>query len=212
MKTRERILKHSLALFNEKGEPCVTTMDIAQELNISPGNLYYHFKGKENILNVLFEHLSQHLKPRLEELEDSLVGVENQPLVLQALYETLWDYRFIFHDSYRLALRYPRLKRRLQNLLVRLRMAFTRWVELLEELKLLSLGNKEDKLLLIENLNVYAVSWLSYNTILFKESPDSQKRRAVAQTMALITHQFTKSTPKEDRTLPTQTLRYELSD
>ena len=55
MKTRDRILLCALELFNEEGEPNVTTLEMANELDISPGNLYYHFKGKEALLEVLID-------------------------------------------------------------------------------------------------------------------------------------------------------------
>ena len=55
VKTRDRILQTALALFNEEGEENVSTVDIAAVMGISPGNLYYHFKGKEAIIAGLFE-------------------------------------------------------------------------------------------------------------------------------------------------------------
>ena len=50
MKTRDRIIQASKELFNEQGERNVTTNHIASHLGISPGNLYYHFKNKQQII------------------------------------------------------------------------------------------------------------------------------------------------------------------
>ncbi|MEJ2680375.1 MAG: TetR/AcrR family transcriptional regulator [Gammaproteobacteria bacterium] len=191
MKTRDKILQTALELFNQEGEASVTTLDIAQTLNISPGNLYYHFRGKEDILSCVFDQLYLALIPRLEELEISLAGLENQPIVLEALFDTLWDFRFAFLDTYRLATHYPRLKRRLQNLLARQQLAFSRWVEQLENVGLLRPTSIENRELLIECLTHQSVSWIGLSQLLrLKESPASTRRRAVAHVMSLITQHF----------------------
>ena len=54
IETKKRILKAALKLFNELGTESVTTHDIAKGAEISPGNLYYHFKNKEAIIRALF--------------------------------------------------------------------------------------------------------------------------------------------------------------
>lgn len=51
---KEQILQISLKLFNEKGCLNTSTRHIADELNISVGNLYYYFKNKEEIVIELF--------------------------------------------------------------------------------------------------------------------------------------------------------------
>ncbi|MGE8356801.1 MAG: TetR/AcrR family transcriptional regulator [Microvirgula sp.] len=54
IKTYDRIVSESLALFNEHGERTITTNHIAAHLGISPGNLYYHFRNKEEIVYQIF--------------------------------------------------------------------------------------------------------------------------------------------------------------
>lgn len=53
--TKEWILETACRLFNEHGTQSISTKRIAKEMGISPGNLYYHFKNKEEIILALFD-------------------------------------------------------------------------------------------------------------------------------------------------------------
>ncbi|MDX5299974.1 MAG: TetR/AcrR family transcriptional regulator, partial [Gammaproteobacteria bacterium] len=88
IKTRDRILHASLELFNQFGEPNVTTLQIADELDISPGNLYYHFKSKGDIVTELFAAYERQINELLEVPEVS-ISVEDQWLFLHLIFETI---------------------------------------------------------------------------------------------------------------------------
>eukprot|EP01031_Cornospumella_fuschlensis_P047622 gene47622-58338_t len=111
MKTRDRILECALMLFNSEGEPNVTTLEIATELGISPGNLYYHFHGKEPLVMALLERFQDELAPLLDPPEDVELGVEDYWLFLHLIVERLAQYRFLFQDLSNLAGRLPKLAR-----------------------------------------------------------------------------------------------------
>ena len=53
-RTAQRILEAALDLFNRFGEPNVSTTLVAGELGISPGNLYYHYPAKDELINRLY--------------------------------------------------------------------------------------------------------------------------------------------------------------
>ncbi|MCY1406082.1 Bacterial transcriptional repressor [compost metagenome] len=111
MKTRDRILQCALQLFNEQGEPNVSTLEIATELGISPGNLYYHFHGKEPLVLALFERFQEELAPLLDPPTEATLETEDYWLFLHLIVERLAHYRFLFQDLSNLAGRLPKLAR-----------------------------------------------------------------------------------------------------
>jgi len=116
-RTRERILESSLALFNLRGAPQVTTAEIAAEMNISPGNLYYHFRNKDEIVAELCAAFETRLKPLFADPRGRAIGVEDLWLWLHLLFERMGEFRFIFRDVDELAARDPALGARLGRLL-----------------------------------------------------------------------------------------------
>ena len=97
-RTRERILETALKLFNNFGEPNVTTTVIADEMEISPGNLYYHFHSKDEIVNALFADYEKEIEPLLTAPGSRPQGTEDIWLFLHLLFETIWKFRFFYRD------------------------------------------------------------------------------------------------------------------
>lgn len=122
MKTRDRILRCTLELFNEHGEPNVTTLDIANEMDISPGNLYYHFRGKEALLESLVEQFLDHTRGLLAMRGDpQQLEPEDYWLFMHLLFEAITEYRFLFQDLSNLTGRHDFIRRAMQQWLAALR-------------------------------------------------------------------------------------------
>jgi AcrR family transcriptional regulator len=97
-RTRERILDTALDLFNRDGEPHVTTAHIADEMNISPGNLYYHFRNKDEIILKLYGDYESRVLQLFAGPNDRRVDVEDLWLLLPLHFEAMWAYRFLYRD------------------------------------------------------------------------------------------------------------------
>jgi AcrR family transcriptional regulator len=97
-RTRERILDLSLRLFNDIGEPNVTTSAISDEMNISPGNLYYHFRNKDDITNAIFEDFEKEMDSLLSAPSKRDIHFEDAWFFLHLLFEQIWKYRFVYRD------------------------------------------------------------------------------------------------------------------
>ncbi len=97
-RTRQRILDTTLALYNERGEPQVSTSLIAAELGISAGNLHYHFRRKDELSAALLERFVAEFDALLPPRDWRANHVEDAWLLLHLLLETLWRYRFLFRD------------------------------------------------------------------------------------------------------------------
>ena len=96
-RTAERILEVTLDLFNRFGEPNVSTTLISAEMGISPGNLYYHYPAKDELINSLFDRYERGLNDLLG-AADNVRNVEDAWLFFHMLFELIWQYRFLYRD------------------------------------------------------------------------------------------------------------------
>ncbi|HXW10631.1 MAG TPA: TetR/AcrR family transcriptional regulator [Steroidobacteraceae bacterium] len=131
--TRERIADAALSLFNADGTPAVSTRHVAARLGISPGNLYYHFGNKEEIVLHLYERIETELQAILAPPAHDARTFEEVLGYLDAIFAHLWKFRFFYRDLNSLLRDVPGLKERYRRLaervLARSKAIFTEMVQ-----------------------------------------------------------------------------------
>jgi len=93
--TKERIVDAAIELFNEQGTPAVSTNHIAEEAGISPGNLYYHFRNKEEIVLAAYERALEAYDAVWEQAEAAPPTPETMLRLLEGTFDAQWRFRFL---------------------------------------------------------------------------------------------------------------------
>ena len=95
MSRKEAILNAALELFNETNTQSATTNHIAKAMGISPGNLHYHYKNREEIIRLLYKQLVDEMSLSVEALPRTLQELlEHEKVLIQVQ----WKYRFFFKE------------------------------------------------------------------------------------------------------------------
>ncbi len=190
IKTRDRILIASLSLFNSLGEPNVTTLLISDELDISPGNLYYHFKSKSDIVEELFAAFEAEMLDLLAVPEDVDISLDQQSFFLHLLFEAVARYRFLYQDLVNVLSRYERLQVRFNRLLKKKTAAFRNICESLRRQEMMAIEPEELESL-CEQLTLTACYWSSFDTLSHLDDRESvDPGRGVYQMMHLMVPYF----------------------
>ena len=196
-RTRERILNVSLDLFNALGESNVTTGHIADELNISPGNLYYHFRNKDEIIHHLFADFEKKIDVAPADMADAASAMEDLWLYLHLMFERIWEYRFLYRNLDDLLARDSKLKSHFNIIIGHKREAVMAMSHALVSVEAMRADIAEIKAL-AENVLVVSSYWLNYEHLraaktpsrltgsLHHEDPEKHLTRGVYQVMALI--------------------------
>ncbi|MFC5474844.1 TetR/AcrR family transcriptional regulator [Paraherbaspirillum soli] len=176
-RTREKIMALSLRLFNEFGEPNITTTIIADEMKISPGNLYYHFRNKDDIVNSIFVTFEEEISRMLALPQGQRPTMQDVWHYLHLMFQLIWRYRFFYRDLNDLLSRNRTLELHFKEI-------FGHKITVVKEL---CQGLHEDKALqaspaeidaLSTNMVVVASYWLSYQYVL---NPRQYTEQAVVE-------------------------------
>lgn len=173
MKTKDKILSKALELFNDKGYNNITTRHIAAELNISAGNLHYHFRHSEDIITILFSELTL----KMDELLNQIKKRENKTLedLYQFTYSTceiFYSYRFIFINFIDILNQNPDIESKYEGI------NFSRKEEfqlIFSDLQKSDIFQKDLPYFIIEGLIeqifIIADNWLTHNRLVLKLNP-----------------------------------------
>jgi len=183
--TRQRILDASLAMFNAQGEPNVTTNHIADELEISPGNLYYHFRNKDDIIEQLFGGYEARMDTALSAPEGRLPGLEDVWLQLHLVFECIWDYRFLYRDLVDILTRNRRLRLRFARILKRADEQAHQVMRGLVQAGVMR-ASADEVDAASTNILVIATFWLNYAAARGDKDEQASIRDGIVQVMMLI--------------------------
>ncbi|WP_324019176.1 TetR/AcrR family transcriptional regulator [Aeromonas hydrophila] len=183
-RTRDRILATALAQFNLLGEPTVTTSAIAAELEMSQGNLYYHFHNKEEIVNALFGEFEQEMAHLLDTITPPLNEAEDIWFFLHLMFELIWKYRFFYYDistlmsgNHKVELRFSALLRRKEQTAAAI--CHSLWRSGLLQ------GDETQVTALAANIALVGTFWISYQRALHPRA-DADIALGVFQVMQLV--------------------------
>jgi AcrR family transcriptional regulator len=107
-KTRDKILIEAVNLFNEQGIDKVTIRDIAVRVGISSGNLAYHFKNKDVIIEEIFKMMEEERAKKLSSAQ-IFPSFENANRQALEIVELSIKYRFFFLDTLDILRKHPKL-------------------------------------------------------------------------------------------------------
>ena len=190
-KTKDTILRTSQALFNNEGEASVSSVDIASVIGISPGNLYYHYKGKDPIIRALFSDFEEELRQVLSAPINEPLALQDNWVFLYIIFEEIWDFRFFYRNPTEIIDRIPELRTPFSQLL-----ALKEWTAFsllsdLEEGGHLAFGEGE-KAALSARLAQHFTFWLQYYQLREGDLPSKELiDRGVFQSLAMITPYWT---------------------
>ena len=131
MSTKERILEAALRQFNELGTDQATLRSLAEELGISHGNLCYHFKNTDALIEALYDSLIAEIEPSVQQSQHPSNELEDMVGQAEVLFRLLYKYRFLMLDFVRIIRRIESVRQKFRTLIQLRRLQMRRGIEIM---------------------------------------------------------------------------------
>lgn len=181
MNTRARIIEAAVVLFNDRGTKRVTTNHIAEAAGISPGNLYYHFRNKEEIIRNILEHMNTFGQKEFARIQEKHVpgspeGLAETFIMIQKFN---WKYRFFKRELTALVMGDQDLRKQFEEI-NRAHLALIRG-SIEEAIAAGFMSRLDDPIisLLTEEIWLVNLFWLNYLEVGGEEVNDATLRRGI---------------------------------
>ena len=192
MKTKDKIIYTAIKLFNKQGTNLVSTNHIAKEMGISPGNLYYHFRSKNDIIRSISDNFSNELGSVLKIQLDTITDFSsNLTSLFNRFFKIQQSYQFLFLEGVHLTKQDSKLLDNYTNLRSLIKKGYHELLSNLVKIKIM----KRQSLNIIDELldTQWIIMWYWINhTILDRNTYDDfQIKKGIKLSFSIIKPQLT---------------------
>jgi len=174
MSTKEKILKSALKQFNEMGTDQATVRSIAEDIGISHGNLCYHYKNTDALIEALYDQLVDELNEQALSMQLSNNDLHSLFVQAKTSFGLLYKYRFLLLDFVRIIRRIKSIREKFRQHIqlrrIQFRVAFQQLIDngLMKEEWIPGLYNH-----LITNILILGDNWINHAEVHFDEKGES---------------------------------------
>jgi AcrR family transcriptional regulator len=195
--TKDKIISKAIDMYNAQGFSNITSRDIAKELEMSHGNLEYHYKNKEAILAAIYDRMKEEVSAYFSETNKSLHPFEQFNVLLKKLEHFQGKYKFFNLDVVEISRQFPKLRLKVDTT------AQMRKDQMIDFFSLFAKAgyfkdepNKGFYLRLQHKIRVLITFWVSQETI-FKNFDTTQRISMSQSIWDLLLPNFTEKGKKE---------------
>lgn len=196
-KTKKRILDTAKLLFNQQGYRNVTIRMIAEALEMSSGNLNYHYKKREDILEALYFEMVSVFDKRVENLPETTFSIKQIYSDIYTSMERMVEYRFFWTDMYHILQEHESIKAHFNKVYLMRKAGFMYLCqELVKSGQMLTPSYKGQYEELSETMINYGNTWI-YASLLYNEELTEKRIQQSAKAMLQMLYPYLEEQAKE---------------